>query len=64
MSLLKDKNGQDINYGDRVELNGKKYALIQNKDIEMIKQMKYQGYLHLLQCEIELIDAYKDCIWK
>ena len=59
MELLKDKNGKSINYNDLVMLNGQKYVLNKNEEVEIIKMMKYQGYLHLLESEIELVDSYK-----
>ena len=33
-------------------------------DITMIEIMKFQGYLHLLECEIELIAMYEEAIDK
>lgn len=64
MSLLKDKNGKSVNYGDIILIDNKKRVLNENKEIEMIKMMKFQGYLHLFESEIELVLPYNEAMDK
>jgi len=62
IALLKDKNGKDVEYDDLVKINEEKTVLRQAIDIPMIDMMKHQGYLHLFECEIELIAPHDEAI--
>ena len=64
MSLLKDKNGKSFNYGDIILIDNEKRVLNENEEIEMIKMMRFQGYLHLFEREIELFLPYNEAIDK
>ena len=64
MSLLKDKHGLGVDYNDLIKIEGKIMILREAIDIPMIEIMKYQGYLHLLECEIELFATYEEAIEK
>lgn len=64
MSLLKDKHGQVVDYNDLIKIDGDIMILREAIDIPMIEIMKFQGYLHLLECEIALIATYDEAIEK
>ena len=62
MSLLKDKHGQVVDYNDLIKIDGDIMILREAIDIPMIEIMKYQGYLHLFESEIELFAPYDEAI--
>lgn len=64
MALLKDKNGTDVDYDDLIKIDGEIVILKEAMDIPMIDIMKFQGYLHLLESEIELFMPYKEAMEK
>ena len=64
MALLKDKNGTDVDYDDLIKIDGQTVILREAIDIPMIEIMKFQGYLHLLESEIELVLPYQEAMEK
>lgn len=60
--LLKDKFGIEVNYMDLIKLNEQVFVLSENSEIHMIEMMKFQGYLHLLESELELILPFEQAI--
>lgn len=62
--LLQDKHGKVIHYGDLAKLDSEEFILFENQEINLIELMKYQGYLHLLESEIELLMTYEEAIKK
>lgn len=60
MALLKDRYGKNVNYDDLILIDGKKMILREAVDINMIQIMKFQGYLGLLESEIELVLPYEE----
>lgn len=64
MALLKDKNGTDVDYDDLIKIDGEIVILKEAMDIPMIDIMKFQGYLHLLESEIELVLPYQEAMEK
>lgn len=59
---MKDKCGQDVEYNDLIIINGNTMILKDAIDIPMIEMMKFQGYLHLFESEIELFCPYPESI--
>lgn len=66
MALMKDKYGRDVEYDDLIKIDGVENEMVLREaiDIHMIEIMKFQGYLHFFESEIELVDKYDEAIKK